>query len=346
MAESQKAPCENMFRAITNALLLTKACDHTEKVAFACTWHGCFAPNSLADLFKGKQQKNIDYALLQAIKTTHVEPEQGLFLICDIAIDLFHVHGHKDICFFHFATTFVPSAAVVAGQILESLWSSLNVISSLVQTASLTHREEIPTKKKYSELQMFFATDILMQLLWWEDIAQVTLNEWEDEIQSAEAMKGTRHRYQSQYQFWYSSQDVALISKANKRKADKVCQFSSAPQDQNPQIVMQLHQALTMMLAELKIQQQNAGVHNIQCGQQSIPLNNETKFDDIEENPDISVGLAVQADMQDHSVPEDHNPSTPTILSYKGLEMELGKQQAHNHITRIQDIVADILFLY
>ncbi|PPQ88237.1 LOW QUALITY PROTEIN: hypothetical protein CVT25_005288 [Psilocybe cyanescens] len=57
MAEFQKAPCDNTFRAITNALLLTKACDYTGKVVFACAWHGCFAPNSLANLFKGEQQK-------------------------------------------------------------------------------------------------------------------------------------------------------------------------------------------------------------------------------------------------------------------------------------------------
>ncbi|KIL56276.1 hypothetical protein M378DRAFT_40062, partial [Amanita muscaria Koide BX008] len=47
-------------------------------------------------------------------------------LAVDRAIGLFHVHAHKDECFFRYATSFIPGAGVVAGEILESLWSSLN----------------------------------------------------------------------------------------------------------------------------------------------------------------------------------------------------------------------------
>ena len=66
---------------------------------------------------------------------------EGLHI--DAAIGLFHVHAHKDNCFFRFATTFIPGARVVAGEILESLWSSLNSISPSVRTATLAHRAEI-----------------------------------------------------------------------------------------------------------------------------------------------------------------------------------------------------------
>ena len=96
----------------------------TRIVAIACAWHGCFASNSVANLFRGEQQKNIDWGLIQACQTTHVNPRQGLLLIYDIvcqyiiylsdcirhllcldlvidaAIGLFHVHGHQDSCFF------------------------------------------------------------------------------------------------------------------------------------------------------------------------------------------------------------------------------------------------------
>ena len=61
-------------------------------------------------------------------------------LTIDQAIDLFHVHCHKDECFFRYATTFIPGAGVVAAQILESLWSTLNTISPKVRTASSPHR--------------------------------------------------------------------------------------------------------------------------------------------------------------------------------------------------------------
>lgn len=148
-------------------MLLSKACDLTGVVAIACARHGCFAPNSVANLFRGEQQKNVDWAFLQALKTTHVDVSQGAMIIYDIAcqyivhlqarighllpegltidsaIGLFHVHGHKDICFFRYATSFIPGAGVVAGEILESLWAVLNAVTPAMRTATLAHRAEI-----------------------------------------------------------------------------------------------------------------------------------------------------------------------------------------------------------
>ena len=150
-----------------NALLASKACDVTGIIAIACGRHGCYAPNSLCDLFLGEQQKNIDFGVIMTILLTFVDPDQGLLLIYDIvcqyivhflerigvhipegltveaAIGLFHVHAHKDDCFFRFASSFIPGAGVVAGEILESLWSSLNAISPSARTATLSHRAEL-----------------------------------------------------------------------------------------------------------------------------------------------------------------------------------------------------------
>ena len=148
-------------------MLSSKACDVTSIVAIACAWHGCFAPNSIADLFHGEQQKNVDWALLQALRTTNIDADQGAMLIYDIAcqyfvhlkdrignrlpeglvldsaIGLFHVHGHKEECFFCYATSFIPGARVTVGEILETLWSTLNSITPTVRTATLAHRAEI-----------------------------------------------------------------------------------------------------------------------------------------------------------------------------------------------------------
>ena len=101
-------------------MLSSKACDITRIVAIACVRHGCFAPNSIVNLFHGEQQKNVDYAFLQALKTTNIATSQGALLLYDIVchyfihfyervgqllparleinrgIGLFHVHGHKD----------------------------------------------------------------------------------------------------------------------------------------------------------------------------------------------------------------------------------------------------------
>ena len=148
-------------------MLSSKACDITGIVAIACARHGCFVPNAVADLFRGEQQKNIDWILLQALKHANLDPAaQDMMLIYDIvcqyiiylqerignllpegltldrAIGLFHVHGHKETCFFRFATSFIPGAGVTVGEILESLWSSLNTISPTMCTATLAHRAE------------------------------------------------------------------------------------------------------------------------------------------------------------------------------------------------------------
>ena len=148
-------------------MLFSKACDITGIVGIACARHGCFAPNSIVDLFRGEQQKNVDWSLLESIRTTGVHPDQGMMLIYDIAcqyhihlndrighllpieleidraIGLFHVHAHKEECFYQFASTFIPGSGIVAGEILESLWSRLNAISTATQTATLAHRAEV-----------------------------------------------------------------------------------------------------------------------------------------------------------------------------------------------------------
>jgi hypothetical protein len=163
----QKAPCENQFRAIELAMRLSKGCDINGIIAIACARHGCFAPNSIGNLPAGEQQKNVDWGFLRTLLTTYVDVRQCVLFIYDIvcqyiiylltrighllptglridaAIGLFHVHGHKDQCFFRYATTFIPGAAIVAGEILESLWSTLNSVTPAMRTATLAHRAEM-----------------------------------------------------------------------------------------------------------------------------------------------------------------------------------------------------------
>ena len=66
-------------------MLFSKACDITGIVAIACARHGCFAPNSIVDLTRGEQQKNVDWAFLESLQTTGVQNDQGVLLIYDIA---------------------------------------------------------------------------------------------------------------------------------------------------------------------------------------------------------------------------------------------------------------------
>jgi hypothetical protein len=38
------------------------------------------------------------------------------------------VHNHKEEGFYRFASSFIPGAGIVAGEVLESLWEGLNRI--------------------------------------------------------------------------------------------------------------------------------------------------------------------------------------------------------------------------
>ena len=198
-------------------------------MAIACARHGCYAPNALVDLFRGEQQKNVDFAFLQALKTTRVDPQQGVMLIYDIvcqyivhlrerigehlpddlvidqAIGLFHVHGHKDECFFRYAPSFIPGSGIVAGEILESLWSSLNSISPAVRTATLPHRAEMlddhASDSNHKKMLSMTATlcskshealDVSMQLGKHHEaltaaFGQQATEKWEDEVTAAES---------------------------------------------------------------------------------------------------------------------------------------------------------------
>ena len=56
---------------------------------------------------------------------------------------MFHIHGHQDSCFFQYATLFIKGARMVDGEILETLWSTLNSISPSLCTATLAHWSEV-----------------------------------------------------------------------------------------------------------------------------------------------------------------------------------------------------------
>ena len=136
-----------------------------------CTRHGCFAPGSLVNFQKGERQLNMDWSLCEALATTNVQGLQRVLHVYDIscqyyrhlhdciaqnlllelptgvellhAIGLFHVHGHQDECLYRWATSYIPDAGVMDGEILETLWSVLNTVSASTRTASLAHRSEV-----------------------------------------------------------------------------------------------------------------------------------------------------------------------------------------------------------
>ncbi|KAH9474718.1 hypothetical protein JR316_0013183 [Psilocybe cubensis] len=169
--EIKEPPTCNKFRAENNAERAHNGCDVTGVGGHACARHGCFAPGSMVDFQKGERQMNIDWSLCEMLQTTNIDETQKLLHIYDLgctylqnlekriaanpfltkpdkleiirAIGLFHVHGHQDQCLYRYATNYVPGSGVVDGEILETLWAVLNLVSRSTRTASLAHRTEV-----------------------------------------------------------------------------------------------------------------------------------------------------------------------------------------------------------
>ncbi|KAF8545940.1 hypothetical protein OG21DRAFT_1491749 [Imleria badia] len=136
----------------------------------ACARHGCFVPHLLVDFQKGERQVNMDYSFANAIKhkmgkinrvisfydmncnyvknlhartcdSPFIEIPQDMDITTGIGI--WHVHGHRAECFARHAPLFIPGAGWVDGEIIETLWSILNIVSRSTWGMSFPHRQEL-----------------------------------------------------------------------------------------------------------------------------------------------------------------------------------------------------------
>ena len=71
----------------------------------------------------------------------YLEVHPGLVIIPGIG--LFHVHGHQLICLARFSPTFIQGAGQSDGEILETMWLTLNHVGRISQTMTLAHRTEV-----------------------------------------------------------------------------------------------------------------------------------------------------------------------------------------------------------
>ncbi|KAG2048899.1 hypothetical protein BDR06DRAFT_984585 [Suillus hirtellus] len=70
----------------------------------------------------------------------HMSVPLGMDII--LGIRLWHVHRHQDKCFAWYASNFIPGAARINREIMETLWAPLNVISPSRLGMSTLHRQE------------------------------------------------------------------------------------------------------------------------------------------------------------------------------------------------------------
>ncbi|KAI6046584.1 hypothetical protein EDC04DRAFT_2557998 [Pisolithus marmoratus] len=134
--------------------------------ATACAWHGCFYPHSVVDFQKGERQLNMDYSLANTLAynmagiqnvvcfydiscsykknlrkhiggSNHIQIPMSICIVPRIGI--WHVHRHKKECYACYSPLFIKGAGWVDGEIIETLWSMLNVVSTSTCSMSSPH---------------------------------------------------------------------------------------------------------------------------------------------------------------------------------------------------------------
>jgi hypothetical protein len=112
---------------------------------------------------------NIDYAICQALSyNTHglsqaliaydvacqwsvhfderVKQSVHLHLPKDLkytaAVGKFHLAAHREDCFAQYSLNFVEGAGQQDGEVLETLWSSLNKVAGSIRAMTMPHRQE------------------------------------------------------------------------------------------------------------------------------------------------------------------------------------------------------------
>ncbi|KAI6140502.1 hypothetical protein BKA82DRAFT_4450509 [Pisolithus tinctorius] len=156
---TEKSACNN-HKAINQANAQWGRLHSTGIGATACTWHSSWQ----------FRQLNMDYSLANALqynmtginhvlcfydincsymKNLRTWVRNSAFI--DIpdsmqimpGIGMWHVHGHKQECYARYAPLFMQGAGWVDGEIIETLWSLLNIASTSAQGMSSPHRQEL-----------------------------------------------------------------------------------------------------------------------------------------------------------------------------------------------------------
>ncbi|KAG1751738.1 hypothetical protein EDB19DRAFT_1893107 [Suillus lakei] len=165
---AQRSECNN-HRAVDQANTSQHKLEATGIGGCMCVRHGCFVPNSMVDFQKGERQMNMDYVLCNALahnmdglcraltfydvncqynkhlrqrvdESLHLRIPSGMDIV--LGIGLWHVHGHQDKCYVQYVSNFIPGAARIDGELMETLWVPLNIISPSARGMLTPHRQE------------------------------------------------------------------------------------------------------------------------------------------------------------------------------------------------------------
>ncbi|KAG1722441.1 uncharacterized protein EDB91DRAFT_1240218 [Suillus paluster] len=139
----EKLSCNNHW-AVNQANAAWHKLESTSIGGVACAQHSCFVPHSMVDFQKGERQMNMDYALCEAAQHNMdgiTRAADFLTMILELTvipgIGLWHIHGHQDSCYVRYASNFIEGIGRIDGEIMETLWARLNLISPAAQGMTL-----------------------------------------------------------------------------------------------------------------------------------------------------------------------------------------------------------------
>ncbi|KIK74153.1 hypothetical protein PAXRUDRAFT_176543, partial [Paxillus rubicundulus Ve08.2h10] len=135
----------NNHRAVNQAISLHAQLEATGIGATACACHGCFVPHSVVDFQKGERKLRQRVGNNKFVKfpmEMEIVPGIGIWHPGGISI-LTHVHGHQPQCFSRYAPLYIEGAGWIDGEVIETLWSILNVVSASTRGMSSPHRQEL-----------------------------------------------------------------------------------------------------------------------------------------------------------------------------------------------------------
>jgi hypothetical protein len=105
------------------------------------------------------------------------------------SVGKFHLGAHVPECFALFSLNFVKGSAQLDGEILETLWSSLNKVASSTRSMSRAHRQEVlddymndSNWKKMVRSGMFSSQLAVIIILAYTGLAQALVKKWEKAV--------------------------------------------------------------------------------------------------------------------------------------------------------------------
>ncbi|KAG1850241.1 hypothetical protein DFJ58DRAFT_914749 [Suillus subalutaceus] len=162
----EKSSCNN-HRAVNQANAARHKLESTGIGGVACIFRK--AKGKPTQPFDIHEQMNMDYALCEAARhnmegitravtfydincqynkhfRVRVDRSRFLEMIPELTIipgiGLWHIHGHQDSCYVRYASNFIEGIGRIDGEIMETLWSRLNLISPAARGMSSPHRKE------------------------------------------------------------------------------------------------------------------------------------------------------------------------------------------------------------